>query len=97
MQQTTLLLAAVLMLGTGACASRPKRTPEQQREFAEAAQRGAVLKGMTKDEVRTARGKPLETDYVEQLGGKLLRWTYAWDEVYFDATGVVVGVRAAYR
>jgi len=80
-----------------ALAGPPKRTPAEKEKFAAAVKRGAVIRGMTKSEVREARGKPQKTDTVQHLGGNVRRWVYAWDEVYFDATGVVVGVKAAYR
>ena len=57
---------------------------------------GAVILGMTKSEVRASRGEPQKTDVVEALGRKLRRWIYPFDEVYFDADGLVVGVKAAY-
>jgi hypothetical protein len=74
----------------------PERTRFEQERIDEAIRKGSVVRGMTKSEVRASRGEPQKTDVVEALGGKLRRWVYPFDEVYFDADGLVVGVKAAY-
>lgn len=74
----------------------PHRTLFEQEKIDRAVEEGAVILGMTKSEVRASRGEPRAKDTVERLGGKLRRWLYAWDEVYFDADGLVVGTKASY-
>lgn len=100
---TAVLAAAAALGGCGAAQKvgkafegPPKRTRLEQERIDQKIKEGAVVLGMTKDEVRASRGEPQKTDIVEALGGKLRRWVYPFDEVYFDADGLVVGVRAAY-
>lgn len=74
----------------------PERTRWEQERIDRAIEEGAVIRGMTKAEVRKARGEPVRKDVVERYGGKVRRWMYPWDEVYFDAREVVVGVKTVY-
>ena len=97
------MLAAATLVACGATKKvgralegPPKRTKSEQRRFDAAVKRGDVLIGMTKSEVRKSRGDPKKTDSVERYGGKVRRWQYSWDEVYFDAKGLVVGTHTAY-
>jgi len=76
----------------------PKRTELQKEQYRRAVKNGTVLIGMTRSEVRAARGRPKRTDSVRRFGGvRVRRWIYAWDEIYFDDRGFVIGTAAAYR
>jgi hypothetical protein len=97
------LAAALALAGCGAAQKvakavegPPKRTRFEQEQIDETIRNGGVVRGMTRSEVRASRGEPQKTDVVEALGGKLRRWVYPFDEIYFDADGLVVGVKAAY-
>jgi len=74
----------------------PKRTIWEQQEIDKAIAEGRVIRGMTYSEVRKVRGSPQKKDTVERMGGKVRRWIYPWDEIYFDERGVVVGWFTAY-
>lgn len=103
MRSRVLAVLAAALAGCGAAQKvakaidgPPERTRFEQERVDRAVKERAVILGMTKSEVRASRGEPQKTDIVEALGGKLRRWIYPFDEVYFDADGLVVGVKAAY-
>jgi len=75
----------------------PDRTVLQQERIDAAMEANRVIVGMTKSEVRKVRGEPQKKDTVDRMGGKVRRWMYPWDEIYFDANGLVVGFYTAYR
>lgn len=74
----------------------PDRTIWEQEKIDEAMAQGRVIRGMTYSEVRKVRGDPQKKDVVERMGGKVRRWVYAWDEIYFGENGTVVGWFTAY-
>jgi hypothetical protein len=60
-----------------------------------AAARGEVKLGMTKDEVRTAMGKPNRTGKTIYRGRAATYWAYLYTDVYFDEDGLVAGWQTA--
>jgi hypothetical protein len=68
------------------------RTPEQDRKYKEAAERGEVKYGMVRDEVRTAmRGGPQRTKKTTYKRKPATCWSYPFTDIYFDEDGYVIG------
>jgi hypothetical protein len=101
-RKTGLLLWALLAAACGAAqkvdqaVGGPERTIWEQESIDKAMAEGRVIRGMTYAEVRKVRGSPQKRDVVERMGGKVRRWIYPWDEIYFDAQGLVVGWDTVY-
>ena len=67
------------------------RTPEADQKYKEAAARGEVKYGMTRDEVRTAMGAPLRTKRTTYRRKPATCWSYQFSDIYFDDDGYVIG------
>jgi len=73
-----------------------KRTPEAEQKYKEAAARGEVKIGMTRDEVRTAWGTPTRTSRTTYQRKRATCWSYLNKDVYFDDDGYVIGWQSLY-
>lgn len=97
---------AWFLLLVAACSTPPKdgeadqppakvaggRTPDADRKYKEAAERGEVKYGMVRDEVRTAmRGGPLRTKKTTYRRRPATCWSYQFTDIYFDEDGFVIG------
>jgi outer membrane protein assembly factor BamE (lipoprotein component of BamABCDE complex) len=72
-----------------------ERDADTNRKYKEAAARGEVKFGMTRDEVRTALGKPSRTGKTTYKGRPATYWAYLYTDIYFDEDGLVAGWQTA--
>jgi outer membrane protein assembly factor BamE (lipoprotein component of BamABCDE complex) len=88
-------IALLLAAACGSSSGVTERTPETDRRYKEAAARGEVKFGMTRDEVRTALGKPSRTGKTTYKGRPATYWAYLYTDIYFDEDGLVAGWQTA--